>query len=929
MPVISKITGAPFRFWCQKILPAVYDDSLSYYELLCKVVDYLNKVMEDDINVINLVNELEEFVNNYFNNLDVQEEINNKLDAMAEDGSLLAAIEPYLQPVVDQLHEDYSDFTEEVNTQIEQYNAAMEAELADHIEDVQNSLSDMRTDISEQDNDISLMQTQMNNFIDSYSDIQTFTTLFESTEQNGGHYEGQTITLLDAYTDYTELDIYWSFLGDVRVTRVASADVLANGVVISWFADSPALQPSNPAPLNIPLMSLINGNNDHTALTISTAYAETWTGLSTDSAVRNAATTSTDYDAGSIIRIIGVEYQASAELTDIRVAANGAVYPTAGDAVRAQVNALNVAIANKPSDVPYIENSQIANASKTGTVFIINEKEPINFKNITGSTGTVHSRNRFDLEDAEFTMSGYASSYTITKENNGIKIACRLENTTSSHYAYVDYTAEFTGKLYLSCETELISGNIVCASMIMKKNGVTVEQTFGEGLNYIATDVVAGDTIRIGFYGHIMDGVGSTVAYKNIMLSYGGLYPFDTYKNDATTGRSTNVTEDYVLADYISSGNYSSSFKWVLLSGALSDMYELPPDNNTLPEDVEIICDENVPLIAYNALSADSTLTGIGIGRTGSIGFRINGLNKTAMTAWLAEHPLTIRYKTGETYQGSEILNDRFQRGIIITYPTDQTIKYQYTKDEKNKKLLCFGDSITGMFAGGADYPTMVEMSSDIGTINCGFAGTGYCDHASADYLPFSANRLIEAVVNNDYTLQDASSLVDPTSPNYDEQYYEHLQNLKTTDFTSVQYVSFFYGTNDWGSNKPLYSADDESTENKQRTNVEDAVKYCIENLARKYPHLKILVVTPYWRTTATYPDSNVDPNTLGIYLYEYADGIKDFASNTFNIPVLNLYRSFGANVITNRYFTKDGTHPNENGKWIIANRIIKLVSEY
>ena len=31
-----------FNFWCQKVLPLVYDDSLSYYELLCKVVDYIN-----------------------------------------------------------------------------------------------------------------------------------------------------------------------------------------------------------------------------------------------------------------------------------------------------------------------------------------------------------------------------------------------------------------------------------------------------------------------------------------------------------------------------------------------------------------------------------------------------------------------------------------------------------------------------------------------------------------------------------------------------------------------------------------------------------------------------------------------------------------------------------------------------------------------
>ena len=37
-----------FRFWCYKVLPLVYDDSLSYYEVLCKVVDYINKLIDQD-----------------------------------------------------------------------------------------------------------------------------------------------------------------------------------------------------------------------------------------------------------------------------------------------------------------------------------------------------------------------------------------------------------------------------------------------------------------------------------------------------------------------------------------------------------------------------------------------------------------------------------------------------------------------------------------------------------------------------------------------------------------------------------------------------------------------------------------------------------------------------------------------------------------
>jgi hypothetical protein len=43
---VKSRTILPFRFWCQKVLPAVYDDSLSYYELLCKVMDKLNEIIE-------------------------------------------------------------------------------------------------------------------------------------------------------------------------------------------------------------------------------------------------------------------------------------------------------------------------------------------------------------------------------------------------------------------------------------------------------------------------------------------------------------------------------------------------------------------------------------------------------------------------------------------------------------------------------------------------------------------------------------------------------------------------------------------------------------------------------------------------------------------------------------------------------------------
>ena len=60
---MSNIRLNSFKHWCHKVLPLVYDDSLSYYELLCKVVDYLNKVIDGTNGVIEDMEELKNDIN--------------------------------------------------------------------------------------------------------------------------------------------------------------------------------------------------------------------------------------------------------------------------------------------------------------------------------------------------------------------------------------------------------------------------------------------------------------------------------------------------------------------------------------------------------------------------------------------------------------------------------------------------------------------------------------------------------------------------------------------------------------------------------------------------------------------------------------------------------------------------------------------------
>ena len=61
-----------FRFWCFKVLPLVYDDELSYYEVICKCVDYINNLIENDKAISNDVEQLkqemkqvQEWIDNY------------------------------------------------------------------------------------------------------------------------------------------------------------------------------------------------------------------------------------------------------------------------------------------------------------------------------------------------------------------------------------------------------------------------------------------------------------------------------------------------------------------------------------------------------------------------------------------------------------------------------------------------------------------------------------------------------------------------------------------------------------------------------------------------------------------------------------------------------------------------------------------------
>ena len=124
------------------VLPSSYVDSMSYYETLLWLCNYLeNTVIPTVNNNGEAVEELQsafltlqDYIDHYFDNLDVQTEINNKLDQMAEDGTLTNLIKAYVDPI-------YTTFENQVNDEITTFKNSVTSEINTLNERVSSSSS--------------------------------------------------------------------------------------------------------------------------------------------------------------------------------------------------------------------------------------------------------------------------------------------------------------------------------------------------------------------------------------------------------------------------------------------------------------------------------------------------------------------------------------------------------------------------------------------------------------------------------------------------------------------------------------------------------------------------------------------------------------------------------------------------------------------
>lgn len=245
--------------------------------------------------------------------------------------------------------------------------------------------------------------------------------------------------------------------------------------------------------------------------------------------------------------------------------------------------------------------------------------------------------------------------------------------------------------------------------------------------------------------------------------------------------------------------------------------------------------------------------------------------------------------------------------------------KYPYNL--ANKTIVCFGDSVT-QFKDGAycSYTDYLARYTGAKVINVGIGGTQYRARVTPTITPTTSNQawadvdivsLVEAVALQDFSIPRAGA--DWINSNGSSVALNVVNRLQATDFNKVDIVTFFGGTNDWGSGGGYVGS--ETSVDKAKTR--GAIYQIVNKLLTAYPHLKIYVFTPIVRwgieTSAERSEENwCDNLKSGDYtLKEYAEIIK-MRFEDFKIPVCDMYNTLGWNQYNfDKYFTKsDGTHP-------------------
>lgn len=229
------------------------------------------------------------------------------------------------------------------------------------------------------------------------------------------------------------------------------------------------------------------------------------------------------------------------------------------------------------------------------------------------------------------------------------------------------------------------------------------------------------------------------------------------------------------------------------------------------------------------------------------------------------------------------------------------------------KKVVCLGDSITANYG----LPPLIASRLGCDVTNFGIGGTRMATHTADGYDKLSGFQIAQAIASGDWT-----DVLDGATEVGTQYIIDRMTEASQLDWSTVDYIVVGYGTNDFGGNRVVGTSADT-----------DGMTFCgainvtIESILSAYPRIRLFFWSPIWRRrTPTDPDgiaggSDVSPNTIGSYLYEYVEAMQD-ACKRKHQPFVDLYYTSGIYETTHLEYLTDELHPTPEGAELIAGKI-------
>ena len=152
----------------------------------------------------------------------------------------------------------------------------------------------------------------------------------------------------------------------------------------------------------------------------------------------------------------------------------------------------------------------------------------------------------------------------------------------------------------------------------------------------------------------------------------------------------------------------------------------------------------------------------------------------------------------------------------------------------------------------------------------------------------------------------------------------EHSAVDRVDEITNQDLVVVEFGVNDFHYGRPLGKFGDTDT-----SKFYGALDFVYNKLITNNPTAKFVIMTPMKNHGyGTSPDSFTE-NSDGHYQIDYVNAIKQVADK-YSLPVLDMYANSGISAMNethNKKYLFDGLHPNQEGSFIVASKVIGFIN--